>query len=146
MKYYEPEIWGPCYWSFLHHVAETYPKHPNDTMKRKYYDLIMNLPLYIPNEAMSNNFSHLLDKYPVSPYLTNRDSFKRWVYFIHNKINLQTGKRQISYEESQDLFYAQYKPKQIKLSEKFHIKQHYIQGFFTIGVIVYAIYLHNKKL
>jgi hypothetical protein len=95
-----PAVWGPPYWFFLHSIAYYYPEHPNSTTKRKYYDLLHNMPLFIPNEKIGNTFSALLDKYPVVPYLDKRESFMRWVNFIHNKINYTLGKREYTIEES----------------------------------------------
>lgn len=93
-------FWGPKYWFFLHTIAYHYPDYPNDVTKRKYYDLIQNIPLFLPNIDMGNKFGVLLDKYPVSPYLKCRESFITWVHFIHNKINRQLGKCEISLVES----------------------------------------------
>jgi hypothetical protein len=84
---FRPEVWGPHYWFFLHTIAHSYPENPNSVTKRKYYDLINNMPLFIPVPKMGDEFSKMLDKYPVSPYLDHRDSFIRWVHFIHNKLN-----------------------------------------------------------
>ena len=82
-----PKIWGPHYWFFLDTVAMTYPNHPNAVTKKKYYEFVQNIPLFIPVENMASEFSKLLDKYPVVPYLDNRESFILWIWFIHNKIN-----------------------------------------------------------
>ena len=88
-NFFNPDIWGPHYWFFLHTIAESYPITPNSITKRKYYDLIQNMPLFIPVVEMGDKFSEFLDKYPVSPYLDNRDSFVRWVHFIHNTYKLK---------------------------------------------------------
>jgi hypothetical protein len=103
-----PAVWGPHYWFFLHSVAYYYPEYPNDTTKRKYYDLIQNMPLFIPSETIGNRFSRLLDKYPVTPYLDKRESFIRWVNFIHNKINYTIGKAEMSIDESVAAYELQY--------------------------------------
>ena len=89
-------VWGPHYWFFLHTVTMTYPIKPNDSAKKKYYNLIQNLPLFIPNVSMAKSFQETLDMYPVSPYLDTRDSLTRWMHFIHNKINKRLGLQQIS--------------------------------------------------
>ena len=81
-----PSVWGPHYWFTLHTIAIAYPQYPNEVTKKKYYDFIQNLPLFIPIENIGNTFSKMLDKYPVTPYLDSRDSFMKWVHFIHNKI------------------------------------------------------------
>jgi hypothetical protein len=98
-------IWGPKFWFLIHCAAYNYPDTPNPIIKRKYYDLIQNLPLFIPDVDMGDNFSILLDKYPVSPYLCNRDSFIRWAHFIHNKVNHKLGKEEISLYSSLDKFH-----------------------------------------
>ena len=61
MTYLDPEIWGPHYWFFLHTIAMTYPHHPNAVTKKKYYEFVQNLPLFIPVEQISKEFSLLLD-------------------------------------------------------------------------------------
>jgi hypothetical protein len=85
-------VWGPHYWFFLHSAASIYPNFPNDMIKRKYYDLVSNFPVFIPNADMASRFSQMLDEFPVSPYLRNREALTRWVYFIHNKYNSIQGK------------------------------------------------------
>jgi hypothetical protein len=95
---YNPEIWGPHYWFFLNTIALNYPNYPNSITKKKYYELIQNLPLFIPVEQISTEFTFLLNKYPVLPYLDNRKSFVKWIHFIHNKINEKLEKPKISLE------------------------------------------------
>ena len=45
--YFDPKVWGPHYWFFLHTIAESYPMHPNDVTKKKYYDLIHLAQLFL---------------------------------------------------------------------------------------------------
>ena len=137
-----PSVWGPIYWSFLHHISWSYPENPNATTKRKYYDLIMNVPLFIPDEEMGNYFAGLLDRHPVSPYLKSRASFIRWTHYIHNKINVRLGKDEISFLASLEHFKQQYKPRYIKLTEKFHIQKHYLYTFFIVLTLFFIYYLN----
>ena len=123
---FDPDVWGPHYWFFLHTVSRTYPEYPNDVTKRKYYDLIQNMPLFLPDIEMGNNFASYLDKYPVTPYLDNRDSFIRWMIFIHNKMNNLLGKEEFSIPVANDLYLAEYKPKPIYLSDMIRVRKHYL--------------------
>ena len=141
--YLDPKVWGPHYWFFLHTVSHTYPLYPNSVTKRKYYDLIQNMALFIPNEKIGNDYNKLLDNYPVTPYLANRDSFIRWVHFIHNRINKLLDKEEITLFEALDNYRSLYKSKQVKLSEKYNIRKEYILGSFTIICIILIIYLYN---
>ena len=142
----DPTIWGPHYWFFLHSVAYYYPDYPNTTTKRKYYDLLHNMPLFIPNEKIGNTFSALLDKYPVVPYLDNRESFMRWVNFIHNKVNYTLGKKEYTIEESTSIYEQFYKNPRVSdpdeiWSSKYNV--FYSQLAMVAFVCVFIYYLHH---
>lgn len=137
---YNSEVWGPHYWFFLHTIAHSYPNVPNDVTKRKYYDFIQNLPMFIPNSDIANNFSHMLDKYPVTPYLDNKDSFKKWMHFIHNKINEQLNKSEISYANARTKYMEHFKPKPIYVSEKLKIQKHYIYSGLIISSFLVILF------
>ena len=66
---FDPKVWGPHYWFFLHTVAHTYPLYPNEVTKRKYYDLINNMPLFIPNEKVVSLFLSISLPPPTSNFL-----------------------------------------------------------------------------
>ena len=140
---FEPSVWGPHYWFFLHTVAESYPINPTVTTKRKYYDLIQNMPLFIPNVEMGNKLSQMLDKYPVTPYLDSRESFVRWNHFIHNKFNVMLGKEEISLNASLEKYRAEYKPKPVYFGERINMRKHYIHATMIL-VIVFLIYVYYE--
>lgn len=142
MVFYDADVWGPHYWFFLHTVAHSYPITPNKVTKRKYYDFIQNFPLFIPSENIGNRFAELLDKYPVTPYLDSRESFSRWVIFIHNKVNNMLGKKEYTYLEACDEYFNNYKPKQISLSEKYRLSKKYVHAFLIILLLV-VVYLYS---
>lgn len=140
---FEPEVWGPHYWFFLHTVAESYPLRPTSVTKKKYYDLLINFPLFIPNQDIGNKFSQLLDKYPMSPYLDSRESFVRWVHFIHNKLNIQLGKEEVSMPVALENYRNIYKPKKILLRETILTRKHIIHFIFIV-LLLFIIYLLYK--
>ena len=113
-----PDVWGPHYWFVLHTIAITYPVYPNDVTKKKYYDFIHNLPLFLPIKEIGNGFSKILDKYPVTPYLDSQASFVKWVHFIHNKINVALDKNEMTMDEAMVKYYELYKPKAVKEIEE----------------------------
>ena len=144
MTDYNPQVWGPHYWFVLYTIASTYPDNPNEFTKRKYYDFIQNMPLFIPNISIGNHFSEMLDKFPCSPYLSSRDSFKKWVHFIHNKINIYIGKDEMSFLRADDIYKAHYRPQPVILSETLKIKKHHIYLLFTLCCIIF-IYIFYKE-
>lgn len=140
---FDSTVWGPHYWFFLHTIAESYPMTPTVVTKRKYYDLIQNMPLFIPQSEMGNKFSEFLDKYPVTPYLDNRDSLVRWMHFIHNKFNVYLGKEELSLPAALDKYRAEYKPKPIYLSEKLNTRRHIICAS-VIAVLFLLIFIYYE--
>ena len=140
----DPNIWGPKFWFFLHTLAMSYPHYPNEVTRKKYYDLVQNLPLFIPIELIASDFSKLLDKYPVSPYLDSRDSFIRWMHFIHNKINEKLEKPKISLNEFYIKYYEEYKPKNIKMKEYYKWREKIIYILIILMFIGVIVYLYNK--
>lgn len=140
---FKPDVWGPHYWFFLHTVAHSYPLHPNEVIRRKYYDLFMNLPLFIPNESVGNRFSEMLDRYPITPYLANRDSLIRWVHFIHNRYNHILGKEELTLYDGLERYFAEYTPKPIFLAETFHWKSQYVY-LVLIAILLILIYIYYE--
>ena len=131
--------WGPHYWFFMMSVAMSYSDYPNDIIKRKYYDFFMNLPLFIPDKEMGKTFASMLDAYPITPYLSSKDSLIRWVVFIHNKINSKLGKHNMSVDEAIKNYFDMYLPKPLYLHQELKIKRYYIHVAFILACLV-AIY------
>ncbi len=139
-----PNVWGPHYWFFLHTIAITYPHHPNDTIKKKYYEFIQNLHLFLPSNDISVEFSKLLDLYPVSPYLDTREAFIRWMHFIHNKINVKLEKPKITLQEFYSQYYENYKPVTQQDVEYMKRKQQVIYACILVGLSAGIYYLYDK--
>ena len=142
--YLDPKVWGPHYWFFLHTVAMTYPHHPNTVTKKKYYEFIQNLPLFLPVQEISSEFSKLIDKYPITPYLDNRDSFIRWTHFIHNKINQKLEKPQISLNEFYVNYYDEYKSDNVKAVEYYKLKEKLVYSLIIVIIVGSIFYLYDK--
>jgi hypothetical protein len=140
----DPTVWGPHFWFFLHTLAISYPHHPNAVTKKKYYELIQNLPLFIPVESIGNDFNKLLDEYPVTAYLDNRESLVKWMHFIHNKINEKLEKPKISINEFYLRYYEEYKPKDVKMKEFYRWREKIIYTLVVMGAASLIVYLYNK--
>lgn len=127
----DPNIWGPHYWFFLHTVSVTYPETPNDVTKRKYYDLIQNLPLFLPSGGAK--LAEIIDQYPVTPYLDSRESFVRWVVFIHNKYNVWLGKPPMDLMDALDNYYQAF--------QKTPVLESYFQKDQIIAFLMVLLFL-----
>jgi hypothetical protein len=140
----DPAVWGPHYWFVLFSMAVTYPERPNDVTIKKYYEFIQNLPLFLPNHQMGNAFSELLDKYPVSPYLDKRESFIKWVHFLHNQINLRLNRDEVSLQDAVNAYYSNYKPKELRLREEFKYRRKLIYSLVALTTATTMYYLYYK--
>ena len=140
----DAKIWGPHYWFVLHTIALNYPLFPNETIKKKYYDFIQNLPLFIPIVDMGNAFSLILDSYPVTPYLDSRESFIKWMHFIHNKINLALGIPEKTLEETLHSYYEFYKLPEITIKENIIKKEKYLYVLVIVLLLLVSIVIYKK--
>jgi hypothetical protein len=140
----DPKVWGPKFWFFLHTISLTYPNYPNTITKKKYYEFIQNLPMFLPIEEIATNFSKLLDQFPIQPYLDNKESFIKWVWFIHNKINEKLEKPIISLNDFYIKYYENYKTKNMKLIEFYKIRQKLIYIAIILIFCGLIYYLYDK--
>ena len=140
-----PIIWVPHFYFILQTISIMYPISPNDVSKKKYYEFISNIPVYFPHFPLGKNFTKLLNEYPISPYLKTRESFMRWVNFIINKINISMKWNQITFYDSLEDYYNNYKPQEVIKREKLKKRKQYIQIFIVFLFIFSIIYLFKKN-
>ena len=96
-------------------------------------------------ESIGNEFSKMLNLYPVVPYLDSKESLIRWTHFIHNKINEKLEKPTISLEEFYTLYYHQYKPKKVHWTEHMRLRKKIIYVVFIVFLIGLLIYFYTQK-
>ena len=144
MSILDPKIWGPKYWFFFHTIALSYPKYPNTITKKKYYEFVQNIPLFIPVQEISNQFNKLLNEFPVQPYLDNKESFIKWFWFIHNKINEKLEKPKISLSMFYSKYYEEYKSINSKQLEYYKLKYKIIYLIFLFILCSLIYYFYDK--
>jgi hypothetical protein len=145
----DPEVWAPHLEFTLKTISVLYPQRPNDVTKKKYYDTIQNLPVFFPQQPIGKEFAKLLDKYPVTPYLSSRESFMKWIHFIINKIRAKMDMEQSDFFDSLEKYYDEYKPKDILNKQKFKKRKQYIMIgtiIFLLAIIVYLLKNGNNTV
>jgi len=95
---------------------------------------------------MSKYFEHLLDEYPILPYLDDKDSLVRWVWFIHNKINDKLEKPTMTLEQFYVSYYDKYKPKQVTFMENNKLLKRVIFICILISLLYAINFLYNDIL
>ena len=105
---------------------------------------MQNMKLFIPVEKISKEFEELMGLYPVSPYLDSRESFVRWMHFIHNKVNEKLEKPKISMHDFYASYYASYKPREVKYAEYYRLKEKAIYLIVVASLVGGIYYLYDK--
>ena len=79
--------------------------------------------------------------YPITPYLDDRESFIRWVHFIHNKTNEQLQKPKIQYNDFYTNYYQHYKNKITQNSENKRFYKKILYGTLILTLLFSISYL-----
>ena len=106
--------------------------------------IIILLPLFIPIVDMGNAFSLILDSYPVTPYLDSRESFIKWMHFIHNKINLTLGIPEKTLQETLRSYYELYKLPEVSIKENIIKKEKYLYILVIVLLLFISILIYKK--
>ena len=96
-----PKIWGPKLWYVLHVIAMKYPDNPTAEQRRAAYGFVTGLKLLLPCEKCKNHLSQHLKQNPLTfEHLRNSESFSKFIYNLHDSVNIQLGKKSpITFEE-----------------------------------------------
>ena len=140
----DASVWLPKYWFVLTTIGCTYPKKPNEVTRKKYYELVQNLPLFMPQGDVSKTLLELLDKYPVTPYLEDREGFMKWLHFIQNKTNSTLGFQEQTTAEALQTYYDEYKPRTVLMKDMIRQRERYLYMAAALGIIVAASYMIKK--
>ena len=142
-KSLNPKIWMPSFFFFLRSVAHGFPDTPNRVTKRKYYDFVMNIPMYVPSDEWINTFTHLLDVCPITPYLDSRDAFFMWIHMLENKVNLRMNLPNKTIVEHYDQYYGAYLPQPIYIANKFKLHKNTIITGITLSLLLGIVYVSS---
>lgn len=140
----DPQVWFPYLKFTLQTIGMTYPNKPTDGTKKKYYNLVQNLPYYFPIKPMGKNFENILNKYPVQPYLDNRMNFCKWIHYITNKINEDLELPTNTFYESLEEYYQQFKPKDLIEQEFLKKKKKYIYAGVGVSILILIYWMYRN--
>ena len=98
------KIWGPAVWEALHCIAFGYPVEPTDEHKKNYKEFFSNLMNVLPCKFCRDSYKDFITKEENTLLkdcdMDNRESLTRWLYKIHNRVNLKLGiNYNVSYED-----------------------------------------------
>jgi len=94
-----PSVWGPIFWMTMHITTLGYSDFPNDTDKQGAIAFFESLQHTIPCPICKQHYKECLEKYPVRNAVGSKQTLIRWLFMIHNLVNKELNKSQISWEE-----------------------------------------------
>jgi hypothetical protein len=95
-----PDIWGPHGWKFMHYVALAYPAKPTLEQKNEYKIFFESIQNILPCGMCSYNYKKHLKELPMDDkVLESNITLLKWTIDMHNKVNVQNGKREYNSEE-----------------------------------------------
>lgn len=99
-------IWGPLIWSSLHIISFNYPVAPTYADKKNYKTWLLSFEKTLPCCYCRNNFRKNLKSAGFNDKVfDSRDSFSRFIYKLHNCVNVMLGKKIFfNYEYVRDLY------------------------------------------
>lgn len=135
-KNIDPKIWGSHLWKFMHFVTLSYPEKPTDDEKSRLYNFFHTIQTILPCEKCRYNFKSHLDKYPLTDEILD-DNVKviKWLFNIHNKVNILTGKRAITYDEFIKIY---------SVKSSINFKKNPLFIVFLIIILIFVLIYLNK--
>ena len=87
-------VWGPSLWHYLHIMSFNYPINPTSKDKKYYREQIINLQYTLPCRHCRENLSINLKNKPIQMCdMKNRETYSRFIYELHERINKQLNKK-----------------------------------------------------
>ena len=98
---------GPKLWKSIHNVALLeYPENPSEDDKTYYMNYYKDFWKIIPCLKCSVNYRKNWEELPITSYLESRTQLFEWTVLLHNIVNKELGKKELSIDEA----LAIYKP------------------------------------
>ena len=118
-----PPLWGPELWNTLHLMAFTYPIKPDAPRQEHMRQFLKNVCPNLPCPGCGLHCKIYMDRTP--PALQSRDALKKWMCDFHNEVNKRTGKRELTYEEADQVLKEKYfdREKGVEMQRAQHMRR-----------------------
>jgi hypothetical protein len=143
-------VWGPPFWFTLHTICLNFPENPTYIERQQHLLFFESLKTILPCSICRNHYKKFLQEQPISPYLDNKNSLKRWVLDCHNNVNKLNNKKIWTMKEVDDYYDNIYNNKEnfkcnfiIKDKKKKKFKYNSLSNILIIilFVIIFCLYI-----
>lgn len=94
-----PDVWGPIFWNTMHIVSLGYNPEPSKKEQDDAIRFYKSLETMLPCGICRAHYSEFLREIPVEQAVGSRDDLIYWVFRLHNKVNVNLGKREFTFDE-----------------------------------------------
>ena len=94
-----PSVWGPIFWTMMHITTLGYPDEPAEQERQAAIDFFESLRYTIPCPICKQHYSDNITESPVRNAVASKQALIRWLFNIHNKVNQQLKKPELSWED-----------------------------------------------
>jgi len=137
----DPIKFGPCLWRSIHIIALGYPENPSEIDKQTYTNYYRDLWKIIPCLKCSLNYRRHWTELPIYSYLDSRNHLFEWTVLLHNIVNKELGKKQITLAEA----YKIYNNDRVSVSTPQNLSAIYISIIVTLILIIIALYVKFNR-
>jgi len=146
-------IWGSSMWFSLHTITMNYPDLPNNQDKYNFKIFFESLQTVIPCIVCKKNYIRHLKENPIDNHLNSKRKLVYWLIDMHNMVNAEIGKKQLSYDAVIQKYEDIYNKKIFNenIIENFENKNSYnyynLLVIICVIILICMIYYHifNKK-
>ena len=94
-----PDVWGPIFWHTMHIVSLGYNPEPTKKEQDDAVRFYKSLETMLPCGVCRAHYSEFLREMPVEQAVGSRDDLIYWVFQLHNKVNVNLGKREFTFDK-----------------------------------------------
>lgn len=141
LEIYDPKVWGPACWQFLHTAAICYPSNPSDEYKVGMRNFLLGLGYTLPCEGCREECQKYMRNAYVQGHLDvaiqSRDNLFLLFWDLHNCVNKRNGGKLYSLEEAKQMYQKRYQCKSYFCG---------IEKYILLFVVILILYIVlNKK-
>ena len=138
----DARVWMPHFMFSLQSFAHSYADTPDAVLRKKYYQLLTDLPLALPDARWQAWFAHLFaTELPVQAFLADRDALDDLVYRVRCRVGEELDWPHVTFAQHQSAFYQRFRraPVTVELSRT----QHKLNVLLAIVIAVLIALLYN---
>lgn len=138
----DARVWMPHFLFSLQSFAHSYADTPDAVLRKKYYQLLTDLPLALPDARWQAWFAHLIaTELPVQAFLVDRDALDDWVFRVRCRVGEELNWPHVTFAQHQNAFYQRFRraPVTVELGRT----QHRLNVLLAIVVAVLVALLYN---